>query len=531
VWLRVRATSRLGPVEVEALSDDDSTPAAPIQGPTADLRERLANSGLLPPPAVPAGSPQTDVISAIEASNISQGAFIAKILELIPWPRPVAYKLGGTLRASEGEKGARFSFWLRSTTAEGGELLDTVDGPDYEEAVQCAADKVFMYVSSHAVDVFPSWARWYRLDAFQCYREGLKASDEEKARPKFEKAKELEPRNLLPKLKLVNLDERTAVNEGDVLRQADVLRDYLNIAVERPTLVEPRYRASILASVLARMLVDKGEDLPKQDREAIAESVGLNPAEPAAEELRALAALETDAVMQMLRAWYVPLRHLRLRHRYEPAGTERRLLKRAVAISRHCQAVRARLKPKGLFAAVQLRLRRALVWLVHLQLGRATVSWQAEYNAACFYALLDERTNEIRKGTSERIRRAAFRYLNRAIDSDPGELSSKWLGADPDLESLRIPEGDEWRLILARLEGTTVQVARRPARPWGSPRRRRAVAAGLAAVCILGIAAVALTQWAWWFAAVLAAAAVFALWRSWRIHLEIDVEDMERADG
>lgn len=192
--------------------------------------------------------------------------------------------------------------------------------------------------------------------------------------------------------------------------------------------------------------------------------------------------------------WYVPLRLLRLRHRYEPAGAERRLLKRAVAVSRHCQAVRKRLKQRGRHVALGLWLRRSLVWLVHLQLGRATVSCQAEYNAACFYALVDLRAQELREREAKRSRRAAFRYLNRSIDSDPGELSRAWLVADPDLDSLRTPVSGEWKLVLARFAGTTDPLTRLPARPWGPPRRRRAVAATLAAVMLGGVAAVLLTQ-------------------------------------
>jgi hypothetical protein len=562
VWLSVRATSRLGPVEVELLvHDGPEERKGEVQALTAILRERLANSGLSPPPAVPAGAPQTDLIAAIEASDVPQARWIAKLLGIVPWPQPVAFKLSGTLHgpaSSAGSQVARsVSVWLRPTT-NGRELLETVPGVQHEDAVRCAADRIFMHISSEAMTVFPTWARWTDQGALRCYLEALKALREnchDDARGRLERACQAEPRNLLPRLQLTNIDEGKLdpIIPGeklqDVAKHADVLRGYLDLAVARPDFVEPRFRASVLASTLATVCGGRIEG----DDAAIAARLGL-PADDLPNALRRLSARESEAALQLTRLWYVPLRQFRLRHRYEPTGYERRLMKRGLAISSHCVGVRSLVGESktwwaAWWAAIRLWCRRALVWLYHLQLGRASTGWQAHYNAACFYALLHQRERMLEGGahggpigwlfrpdpaeTRRRaFQRAAYRHLNRAIE-EGSEVPGDWLEKnDPDLASVRIEGEEGWELVKARHRGQPDYGQWQPDRPWGSPSTRRdwwVVGMGFAALATAGSIAVTLSVSEWWPLIVLsAAAAVLALWRWRRATREVAVKDADR---
>lgn len=96
IWASLRAATRLGPVIVEALEGEADT-KLPVKTLTALLRERLAHGGLVPPPEVPGGAPQSNVLSAIEASSLTQAALIAQVVGALPRPRPAEYKIGGTL--------------------------------------------------------------------------------------------------------------------------------------------------------------------------------------------------------------------------------------------------------------------------------------------------------------------------------------------------------------------------------------------------------------------------------------------------
>jgi hypothetical protein len=567
-FARARATNRLGPVEVETFvhdadgeeADPGDTPIhdTPIHVLTARLRERLADTGLSPPPLVPAGAPQADLIAAVETSGAPQAAWIAALIEMIPWPQVTAFKLSGTLIATDQLENPTpaVSVWLRPTTT-GRDLLATVKGSDYREAVDRAAERVFMHISREATGVFPPWARWTRPDAFRWYLEGIAALGNRKlpeAERKLRVACSREPRNLLARLRLINLAEiglpPVVLGDGNVQNvreHADVLRRYLDLAVERPDFVEPRYRASLLAGVIASACA--GE--VRGGKAEIARRVGLE-GENVAEALRELAARESEAVLQLVRGWYVPLRHFRLRHRYEPTGHDRRLLHRSVAISGHCLGVRAQLGPVSharLITAISLWRRRAVVWLAHLQLGRGSVGWQSHYNAACFYALLDLREERVPSGALggpigfvryrdplERLarrraafRRAAYRHLNRAIEEEEGELSADWLEkSDPDLVSLRTSGDEAWELVKIRHRGTGTHRDRQPARPWGSPSTRRdwwlaVVVAGLA-ITLLSAVMTGL-----WPASTLGLVPAFAVWRMRRAQREVSVEEIASA--
>jgi len=414
----LRALTRLGPVEVDTLEHDGESKAA-VVALTAALRERLASTGLSPPPAVPAGTPKVDLISAVEASNIPQSAWLAKLLQLLPTPpKPSEYKISAVLLGSEPgpneQQDAKrpdaapcgISFWIRPSHA-GSALLDHVnDCGTHSAAVEQAASKIYLHISNDAVDAFPLWARWRDPDALEAYLDGCREREDgsdSDAVDWFNTAIDTEVHNALGPLQLANLYERAAADAQGYQRaraQADVLRRYLTIARQWPELVEARYRASVVASGLAATL-DKR--MSRRQRIMLLRYLGdrvpldlpiwaVVPRVVTVQgNLRGLAARESKAVLQLLRPWYALLRELRLRNQFEPKAQERRRLRHTVNISKHSVRLRKIRGRNAPWCRVEILYRTLVVHIVHLWLGRGGIGWQGRYNAACFNALLLER--------------------------------------------------------------------------------------------------------------------------------------------
>lgn len=96
VWAAVSAATRLGPIEIEVLEHDGKEDAAPpVKALTAVLREQLDKGGLLPPPDTPASSPQTDLVTAITAAEVPQGKWLAQVIGMLPFPKPLSYGVSG----------------------------------------------------------------------------------------------------------------------------------------------------------------------------------------------------------------------------------------------------------------------------------------------------------------------------------------------------------------------------------------------------------------------------------------------------
>lgn len=403
----VLALTRLGPVEVEALEHDGDDETA-VKALTVALRERLARNGLIPPPEVPAGTPQVDLVAAVEASGAPQSAFLAKLIEIAPKPpQPPRYKVSGVLIGTEpsDDEGPStpcgLSFWVRPTR-DGQPLLDTVRGcPNHAKAVTRAASKIYMHVSNTSVHAFPLWARWTMEDSLEKYVLGcqlIRDGHPAQAVPVLEAAEEDEPFNALVPLQLANVYE-TCVPEQSRLARAQVqsiaLRGYLDIASEWPELVEARYRASIISAALATTCDAPGTGgdnpaLTLEQKQEICRRVQLpgSTAGNLAARLRDVAARESQAVRQLLRLWFTLLRAQRLRTPYEPRGHERRELKHAVAISRHCLLMRNLCGNTDWASRVRIRYHTFAVLFRHRFYGRGSLSWQAHYNASCFDALL-----------------------------------------------------------------------------------------------------------------------------------------------
>jgi hypothetical protein len=417
VIANVRALTRLGPIDVQTLEHDDS--GVPVKALTAIFREALARTGLMPPPAVPAGTPQVNLLAAVEASNISQAAWLAKLIAMVPRPRPHEYKISGTLQGEEpaaprGTERRRpagpvdvaaagetvdpcaISVWVRPAR-EGRELLATYDNArTHEDAVQRAASQIYLHISNHAVEAFPIWARWRDRDALEAYRKGCKLLDDGKvdaAIANLRTAAKQERFNKLPHLQLANIYEQQAPLQTPELRKAVVqalaLRTYLSVLEDFNWIVEAHYRASIVASGLAT----SAESLTDVERRLIFAMVPLERVQGPdrlVQALKALAERENRMTLHLLAPFYAAGK-LRVRTQFEPRAHERRRLKHIAVLSKHCVHARAALANPGTDIDWGLRLRELAVRWWHLRLGWGSLSWEAYYNGACFYALLHER--------------------------------------------------------------------------------------------------------------------------------------------
>lgn len=484
----LRATVRLGPIEIEELAQREGG-TAPVAELTALLRERLAQAGLMPPPEVPAGSPNVTLGAAIEASNISQGAWISKVIELMPKPpRPFAYKLRGTIRsgatrvvlpeerANENDPlGSEISLWLGAASG-GRELLETVSGRTPEAAVRAAADRVYRYVIQNSGGAVPAWARWTDTVAFEWFLTGVaarKRNESERALVSFVEAAARDRRNLLVRMQIANLMEQRADRlprktvEERIIRasaRADALELYLRIATLVPRVVEARYRASVVATVLASAVKDEA----RQRRAAAARlsSVGAT-ADRLVEQLSNVADSEGRAAMQLLQPWYTFVVDRRLRNELEPRSFERRQLKRTVGISKHCRRVRDAENKTGPMTRLELAWRRFAVRSGHLGLGGLSTGWQAHYNAACFYALLCQRAIKYkRREDRQKFTKRAFDELELAFQEGGRALSSDWIHRDPDLRALRNDTTGRWRLVVQRHAATSREMTDYAG--WGS---------------------------------------------------------------
>lgn len=400
----VMAVTNVGPVEVELL-ECDSGNTAEVHALTAALRERLVGGGL-PAPVVPAGAPQVSLVAAVAASPIPQAGFIAKLVEAAPIPEPPQFKLSGTL--FQKGKRAGISFWLRPDR--GRALMKTLTGAPqggtvgYDDTIRDAAFAVYSFISTEATQAFPTWARWRSADALDDYARGTEAAlagDFQQARTSLAQAERKEPDNALVSLQLANVYERLARErkaESAVQQarsQAEALRRYLWIADEWAWLVQARYRASVLAGSLAAACADD-----HAAQLGACAGLGLHPSarDQVKSILETIARSESSFARQLLNPWYMLVRWRRLRSQFEPSADERRHLKRAVGISRHCQRLRS-LRPDGRLRTrfvewLMIRYSEVAVRFWHLFFGLIKVDWQTHYVAACFESLLLERVQE-----------------------------------------------------------------------------------------------------------------------------------------
>ena len=401
----LRALTRLGPIEIEPL-EEEADAHLPVKSLTATVARRLSKSGLLSPSEVPGGAPQADFITAVEKSPIPQANWLASLVKLVPRPRPAAYRLGGTVvvpkTPSAGSAMHGISLRLRPVR-EGRELQEFVPagGKNLHAVAHRVADLAYLHIIEDAVAVLPLWARWHDVDAYAAYMDGmdrLESNDDIGAANRFDAAA-AESSNLLVRVRYANLLERSKAEPIGIadpgaqraLAQARALNAYLRIAKLEASFVEPRYRASVLAAVVASTFEDLPPPYQAEVRKAITMIDLPEKVEPT---LRDLSRSEVNAVLELLRPWFTLLRHGRLRHQLELKGAERSQLRKTVILSKHCVWVRQIGYDNDPWTRARLWRRRLAV---RLHLVNGTVGWQAHYNAASFYALLHGRAQHMKK--------------------------------------------------------------------------------------------------------------------------------------
>jgi hypothetical protein len=385
-WMLAR--TRLGPIEVTKLEADENNDATKqVSMLTATIGRRLYRAGLSGPAGAPAGAPRADILTAVETSPVPQANWIASLLKLVPFPRPRAYTVGGAA-SNPGEIG----FWVRPVH-KGGDLQDIVERDSLEDAAERVADLAYLHIIEDAVYQLPLWARWSDADALDAYmkaRKELETGNDLDAALWLNAAATGERTNLLVQILFANLIERTTSDSTAPLiaqraiRHARSLDAYLRVSRPEPTVVEARYRTSVIAAMLADSITQIDQQYRNRVRTELT-MISLPADGPAAKKvLIALSRNESWALLALLRPWYALTREHRLRHQLELQGVDRRRLRNTVRIARHCIWLRESPRTDRKLARPRAALRELHVrWLL---LGR--VGWQAHYNAACFYALL-----------------------------------------------------------------------------------------------------------------------------------------------
>jgi hypothetical protein len=500
-WVGFVGRSRLGAIEVEVVEADGGS-SLPVSMAAAQLQDQLGNVGLLPPGGVPAGSPTAGLSAAIEAAPVEQAKWLATLVALLPLPATSrSFKVRATLRtdgAGPRANGLAYTNGLTYSIVDVSSkqcfCMETVWAATPSRAVELAANDIYRTIVSHARDLFPIWAQWTDPDALEHYRKGLACEAHggadvreryTQALEHFLTASELDPRNVLARLRIGNCLERLAGHErfdspARLLRWREALNAYATVIAQHDEIFEPRFRASVVLGVAADHLERTDADARTREQfQRILKTLEPEAPAPNDKELTAnmrsrAAALSKEAFKRLGPRWTL-VHGGRMRHQFEPTGATRRQLRRALAISRMCLRVRRQWHdtqpiPWGVPALVRMRW-RGWIYLRYFRLTSARAGWQAHYNAAAFYALLPEASLQARPTSIDQdgpqnypvrtgaLRRAAFKHLMRAIDDPDNDLRPGYVRhEDPDLRVLRQAERNRWDAAIERMTGPEATV-------------------------------------------------------------------------
>jgi hypothetical protein len=492
-WVRARALATLGSLAMDDIKCDgsDFTPA----GAKALLQQELSHRGLLPPSGVPGGAPTVaSIADAISNAPIDQAKWVGALIKLIPLPpASTGFTVGGTLLSTtvDGRKQVQFAYQLICTGPGQSVVLDVATGGDESRAIRNAATEIYRKVAKAAPAMYPSWAQWRSVGALDAYRQGLELESGAAQRRgghgpgpntfqaqhapydkyaaayrRYVAASGHDPDNMLVRLRAANCLERMASGAQDptkLKRRTEALAAYVSIRVRQPDIFEAGFRASVLMSILSscdagkleanellQVTLDRLERAdPKLHDTPPAATAAKTPTRRRLE--LAARAQNRRAVRRLWPLWTV-VHEGRFPHLFEPTGRERRQLRKALRISLLAQ--RARREQRYDVGAARLRSEAAQVlWRAAVTLGmvgRASASgWQANYNAACFYALLPQAERTTDASSGPRLRRLALEYLRRAITLADGQLPCAYVrDEDADLATLRRlnPEGFAWTI-------------------------------------------------------------------------------------
>ena len=500
-WRGVLGRARLGTIDVRMIKADEGSQLNVVTA-TSALQRELAHVGLLPSGGVPAGSPTAGLVAAIESAPIAQAQWLAQLIALLPVPPwSTSFRVVSTLSANAKKTSYELTYRVVAVSSGSCFKLDTVKAKSATAAIGRAANDIYRAIVEEAKDLYPVWAHWASSDALARYQDGVKAEPERgedvqagfsKALRFFVAARRLDPDNMLVRLRIGNSLERLAGCENvsahqRALRWVEAAGEYAVVIQLHPAMFEPRYRISVVLGVLAdnlaaidaaqyRHLTAIVDGLASVSKPAPALPAGTtrpNPAqiEELAQCLRDAAKAESKQAWKRLRPFWTIVHEKRMRHQFEPTGTMRRQLRKALAMSNLCLRMRRIWDHKhvrwGFPYGVERGFWRLWAQWRYLDLRGRTMGWQAHYNAAAFYALLPQASAQayktrlsatpgdeevaaeaVRKVTAAtaKVREKAFRHLEEAILDPRHDLRDAYVREeDLDLEVLREQEPEQWR--------------------------------------------------------------------------------------
>ncbi len=484
-WRKAAVEVRLGDVEVRAQEKGGLTPPQ-----LALLREELSQAGLVPSGGVPAGTPKTQLVAAIAASPVPQANWIASLIDVIPsFPHPPSFVVSGELRDDCGRrrKGVTYQV-LRSGVSL---AVGTEVSSSESQAVRKAANAAYRQIVAAQPLIFPSWSRWPDEQSFAEFRRGTdyeRAGKVDEAFECFKRAANLAPRNMLAQLAVANRLERLKAvspqeRNAHLIAALDI---YFTIAELERSIYPARFRAMVVLSTLATRWTNNPRNLERLSDVWAGTGRVLDAAsrKDVKRVLRLESRRQSLAARRRLRPLWTVFHEGRLRHRFELRGNERREARKALTTSRLTLKLRrqghqdnrvTRWLRDGVYPSWVKRLTNRVwsdrnSWLSRAKrrwwrlrmrwrysvLLRATVGWQAEYNAACFYSQLLEMPR------SERLRDRGYLHLSRAVRNPDADLDEDFVRRDdPDLKPLR--EDALWpRMIDAIIGREAIVHYRRP---------------------------------------------------------------------
>jgi hypothetical protein len=453
-WRWFTAPTRLGDIEVSA-GDKETTATDFGRVEIAAMRRELAQWGVVPAGGVPAGSPTATIAAAVEASPIEQAKFVGALLRLIPVPAgAVGFKVTATVEKDAKGRCALTYHLVRTDTSETLELDRIDDAESVDRAIVAAAGEMFRTIAASAEGIFPPWSQWPDSTSMMYYREALQCERKgqwEEAANRFADAAVAAPDNMLPRLRVANcLERRAGIASGaeQTSLRVRALDIYKGISAREPHVFEARYRASVLAGVLADELpkteIEKSDTFDMVALRALEDLLGLPHTGVLADRLSALevalpdlAQDEARAARRELHAYSTLRRAGRLRNRLEPRGRARRETLRALRISRLALHVRHQWSPGQPLPTGRGELQRYW-WRFRVRLNLVRAGWQAHYNAACFYALLPEVVHaHYPWANRDALVDKAFEHLCDALRDPQKELDCAYVrDGDPDLQAL-----------------------------------------------------------------------------------------------
>ncbi|MCW2986494.1 MAG: hypothetical protein JWR63_4064 [Conexibacter sp.] len=486
VWVRAAAVARQGTIEIGAIATDGLTlkPSAVRSA----LTEALGDRGWLPASGVPSGAPTADKLAAVvSAMPGTEVKLLGALISAIPTPpRSTTFKVSAVIADSDPASGpCSVAYELSCLGPVPGVRLGQQSAATWSEAIKLTAKEIYRNVQELAPGIYPDWAFWRTTDALTSYRQGLDiendvpgsalgqvaTTDAQRlafAYAKYERARAQDPGNMLAQLGVATTLERlrgeTVSGRPGPIARIDALEIYTGVRVRHPAIFEAGFRASILLSAEATEVVAAGastsprldqvlsdlDELHADERmlgdrlragwQAVVD--GLRPVlqfpVPPRLDRRVQRVAGREALMARRRVrphWSVVYEH-RFRHRFEPAGPERRQLRHALLISQMCLRARTEAGKTGAarrWLKIRLKVIRGWLFCRHLFCRARLIGWQAHYNAACFYALLSDIDD---KGAA-RLRRAALKELRIAIAQAGSDLPRAYVEQDTDLGALR----------------------------------------------------------------------------------------------